>query len=299
MNAKSLPVLAAMLCVVVVLGTASGMAGKSAAADPPQAKAASTLTIFYAVADASIADLDPDENYGSSTHISVGRSGYGSAHNVERALLQFNLASICPGAQIDEAYLKLYLITYHSTTSNSITMRRIVEPWSEGTVTWNTRPGHSTQHYDATTVGTASGTWYSWYATELVRDWCSGSYANYGMMMISTDESVVNRRVFESSEAGHKPRLEVEYTLPTATPTRTPTRTLTRTQKPTSTPTNTRRPTSTPTRTRTATRTPTRTPTPTATYTRRPTNTPGPSPTRKPETVRRIWLPQITLDWVR
>jgi len=288
-----------MLCVAIVVAAGSGLAaGQGSAAEPPEVQAASTLTIFYSIADASISDLYPNLNYGSLHQLGVGRWESSVSEEVTRSLLQFNLGSICPGAQIDQAKFQLWLVAdTYDPDSIGITMRRIVAPWSESTVTWNTRPGYSAHHYATSNVGTMAG-YYTWNATELVRDWCSGSYANYGMMMISTDESAVNRRLFESREAAHKPRLQVEYTLPTSTPTRTPTRTRTptatrtRTPKPTLTPTRTPRPTSTPTRTPTASRTPTRTPTPTATYTRRPTNTPGPSPTWAPVEFR-VFLPVL------
>ena len=73
MNARSFLALVAMLCVAIVVAAGSGLAaGQGSAAEPPEVQAASTLTIFYSIADASISDLYPNLNYGSLHQLGAG-----------------------------------------------------------------------------------------------------------------------------------------------------------------------------------------------------------------------------------
>ncbi|GAB4406560.1 MAG: hypothetical protein Kow00123_19210 [Anaerolineales bacterium] len=323
--------------IVVAVGLAVALAGtgESPTDQPAEAGAppgpASQITL-YPAADAWIDYWQPNANHGSSVVLAIGSE---ECPGVEfpsrgRGLIRFDLSGIPAGQTIQSAYLQLYLRYAQpgGTTTNMIDVHRVTGSWTEGGVTWNNQPGHSTTIYSGIPVGMTTG-WYSWDLTQLVRYWYDGDYPNYGVKLLSRDETTCNMRQFDSRENTYDPRLVITYGTPTptptptrtATPTRTPTRaktttptpfytptatpkptrTATRTPTRTATPTPTRfaTPTATPKPTRTATRTPTpshtptRTPTPTTTYTRRPTNTPGPTPTWVPGAVPRAFLPAV------
>ncbi|MEJ5200507.1 MAG: DNRLRE domain-containing protein, partial [Anaerolineae bacterium] len=250
---------AILLLVVVGLGSMGLSAADSSNSRSPAFPAASTT--LYPVADTWVNYFLPNNNYGTTTQLRVGSSecpGQGFPDR-GRALLRFDLSALPAGQVIQSASLQLYLNYAYTgsggATINTIGLHRVTANWTETGSTWNSQPGHSSTAYDTTDVGTATGAWYSWDATQLVREWYQGTYSNYGLKLISQAETTCNMRQFDSREGTYDPRLVITYGTPT--PTLTPTRTPTRTNTPTHT--------STPTATRTPTRTPTITPTPTAT----------------------------------
>ncbi len=264
--------------VLAVGGLAFGHGAESSG---PMDKAAPVVAAYMDLEpflDTFINSANADSPYHTSTALMVGASENLSKN---RTLLWFDLSPLPSGVQIQEATLYLYQASGYGATSCGFTLRRIIQQWGS-LVTWNSRP--ATGEPSATTyIGHGKDMWYSWNATELVRGWYNGTYSNYGLMLLSSDETLYALRWFHSMETWCGPYLRVTYVYPTPTPTRTPTSTRTGSPKPTRTPSATRRPTSTPTAT--------------ATCTRRPTNTPGPSPTRMSGAVDCIWVPVMPVEW--
>jgi hypothetical protein len=212
-------------------------------------------------------------NFGGSARLYVGMlPEFGFRR---QSLVKFNLADIPAGATVHSATFRAYLDEAFQLTSVNLTIGRNSATWTEYGATWNNKPSCIAKNTLA--VGLSDG-WKSWNALNLVNDWLSGGYANYGLCLYGPNYGASDfyDRRFRSRESGTPPELVVEFYRPTPTPTRTPTRTRTptKTRTPTITPTGTLQPTSTPTVTRTPTRTPTVTHTPTPTRTRTPTPAP-------------------------
>ena len=270
-----LAVLVVSLALVATAGTSLVIAQSTDTGAPASKSRAdlapiSTTITLYPVADTWVNDNLRTINYGTQTKLVVGSNECPGVEfpDVGRALLRFDLSALPSGRVIESATLRLYVRYLTTSESMMISMHRITSWWSETGVTWNSQPGH-TSPYWTRNLGAWTGTWAEWDATNLVRDWYGGAHSNYGLKLISTQETVCKQRVFDSRENVHDAELVITYTFPTSTPTLTSTRTRTPTitRTPTQTPTGTLPPSPTPTSTGTptSTRTPTRTTTPTST----------------------------------
>jgi len=171
----------------------------------------------YAGQDSWITSLHTNDNYGSSDEIRI----MGSTLDNQRGLLYFNLSEIPPNSNITNANLTLYNYGAFTTSSQTISIFRVTNPWEQSEVTWNKRdsttdwttPGGD---YNSTRESSLSltfyNTWYTWNITSLVQKWADG-IPNYGMILYGTGGEIGFRR-FYSSDYGigaYRPKLEVAY----------------------------------------------------------------------------------------
>jgi hypothetical protein len=234
---------------------------------------------LYSTADACILSGYPTLNAGDTVDMWAGYDTASDARIV-RSLVKFNLSTIPSGSTINSATFKARH-SYISSGSGArdITVWRITGSWSEGSVTWNNKPGYGGS-YDSVSIGHGNWGWYEWDVKDLVQEWVNGTYSNYGLMLRGPEYSGAGFRGFSTREGSYTPKLVVNFTTspPTSTPTGTPTVTHTPTEI------------STPTVTHTPIGTSTSTATPTPTETSTPTVTPTPTKTSIPE----IYLPLIS-----
>jgi len=189
---------------------------------------------FSATQDSYIDAGAPDSNYGSEDALYV--ESYDAQQR--RTLLQFDLSTIPPGAEVASATLKLYYATNsHGFTGESPGGRiywayRVTQPWTESGITWNKYDGTTswtTAGGDYTETGGASLTmpgsmprWVEWDVTNIVEAWIEDSQPNYGFIIKDGDETLtVDNWVwasFRSSEyinqPDRNPILEIIYTEP-------------------------------------------------------------------------------------
>src|SRR5258708_6250993 len=98
------------------------------------------------VADSHIRQLfDPDTNYGTLAQMWAGTVGDTGQHAIRRALMRFDLSGQVPaGAVINSVSLRITVVKVPPSAANSVfDLRRILQPWNELTVTWNSRLGGS------------------------------------------------------------------------------------------------------------------------------------------------------------
>jgi len=246
--------------------------------NPPGETLESASMTFYAVADATVRSAQPNTNFGNEHYLELSYDEWEGGPLEEVVLLRFDLSGLPAGAVIDSAVMELYLVYAAGDNPKSLGVYYVTSAWSESTVTWNTYftadPLGLTFSVDNVTYQYKSRSITSWTSY-----WQSNPTENHGVYVRRlTGEGTYFERTFESKDhMENRPRLVVNYHLPTPTPTITPTATRTPTTTPTNTPTHTstRTPTRTPTftPTDTPTHTPTRTPTPTGTYAPTPTPT--------------------------
>ena len=103
--------------------------------------ASPTTITLHPVADAEIQAADPDHNFGSQLDMVSGALGPRAGQVVRRGLLRFDLAGRIPsGAIINSTTLQVRVVKVPSGPASSIfDLWRILQPWSEGGVTWNSR----------------------------------------------------------------------------------------------------------------------------------------------------------------
>jgi len=190
------------------------------------------------------------------------------SQGAKHALIRFDLSHIKTDAMVSMARLDLRTGYYRSGNDPmELSFYRIRVPWVESQVTWQgpvtgeawSAPGAAGEadrdpEPIATIVLDATNAWFDIELVEIVQEWISNPTENFGLLLEGEGVSLEYR--FWSSDYSrvvHRPRLCLEYVLPTPTPTATATYTPTATSTPTSTPT--------PTETVAPTETPTLTPT--------------------------------------
>lgn len=163
-------------------------------------------------ADTMISSAYPDSNYWLDPSLITGKQIY---YGTTRSLVKFNLANVLSGAKISSANFKM---TSHSNTngfnhSASVGLFPVSKIWDSSTVTWNNQPTIEPQ---ASNLNVTTDGEYTFFITNLVKDWYSGTKANNGFMMKHIDENI-NRKMFHSSDHStdplKKPKLTVVYTI--------------------------------------------------------------------------------------
>jgi YD repeat-containing protein len=162
--------------------------------------------------DNMISSTYPNSNYWLDPSIYTGKQVY---YGTTRTLMRFNLKNLLSGAKITSANFRL---SSHSNTNGynhtaGVGVSPINKAWDTKTVTWNNQP---TVEPQISSLNVTNDGDYTFFITNLVKDWYSGIKSNYGFMLKNTDENV-NRKMFWSSDYSadplKKPKLIVNYTI--------------------------------------------------------------------------------------
>jgi hypothetical protein len=168
--------------------------------------------------DAMVNILEPTVNFGNYSYLMVN---FGPATEV-RGLVEFEGLSAISRATVNSAYLDLWIDTSNSTDYD-FGVYRITEKWEEATVTWQNQPAHVATPYDKIRVSGAAGGPYTWNVKDLVQEWASETYPNYGLMVKRVDmQYPTNWPYFcsgDNTNASYRPRLRVDYVPPAVSPT--------------------------------------------------------------------------------
>ena len=174
----------------------------------------------------------PNNNYGASTRIRVGRGGSG---NYIRGIIKFDLSSIPDDAVILDANLSLYFYNIRSgddTGNRTHGVYRVQQNpnrnWSELEVTWNnytssqqwTTAGgdfNATATDTVTFDSSALNSWIKFSVTSDVQNFVNNKSENFGWVIKdTTEDSTYIRRDYHSSEhsnASLQPKLEILWDL--------------------------------------------------------------------------------------
>jgi len=161
------------------------------------------LTDDTHIADDAGVWLQADRNYGSRPLMLV--HDWGPFY----ALVRFDAAAIS-GQNVDSATLRLYLADLRA--GGTISVHAITSPWTESSVTWNTRPSFEPAAETVIEIGSADvGSIVSVDITHLVAQWASGAAQNHGLLLRTTEPV---RAVFDTKETlgGVPAELEVMAT---------------------------------------------------------------------------------------
>lgn len=171
-------------------------------------------TWFSVVADTMVLAGYPTTNYGSDEDMWAGYDTWLNPDGKNaRSLVRFDLSAIPAGTSISQATLWLYLRSSYDVTNTSRVMAayRVASSWTEGDVTWNTRPSLGGK-YGEVSVPHADWRWYAIDVTDLVRSWLSGQYSNYGIWVLGNEDSAhPNWRGFCTREGGCGAWLQITY----------------------------------------------------------------------------------------
>jgi gliding motility-associated-like protein len=173
--------------------------------------------------DALVSSLWPNNNSGMSPDfIACAWTYQGNPSNV-RALINFDFATIPPGATIISATLELFHYpspynTGHSNMSGPAIcyLERIVTPWTENSVTWNTQPATTTINALTLPAPTSNTQNYSINVISLVIDMLADPANSHGFMLRLQNESYYRSLLFASSDMSNSalhPKLTIMYDL--------------------------------------------------------------------------------------
>jgi len=189
-----------------------------APASPPMeeaSEAAEGSRTFFSIADASLLQGAPSFNDGSDLDMWVGYEHCNEDFiGIVRGLARFDVSSIPAGSSIQEATLRVHLVSNCDIgeRTHEVTVHRSSTSWSESSVTWNTQPDFA-ESYGSTWVPSETWAWYSFDVTDLVRGWAEGDFANYGLMLRGPESSGNDsaRLGFSTKEGDYPPQLVVEW----------------------------------------------------------------------------------------
>jgi hypothetical protein len=151
--------------------------------------------VFDAVADASVVEAAPGDNFGSEPELRVEHPGDGT--QVWRSLIGFDLGAALPeGATVDSAWLRL--------SANGVDLlpfelevRSVTAPWAESELTWTKQPSYGPV-YALRSFGIESGD-VLLDVTALVTHWATGRLSERSLALLARPPAGVR---FLSREGG-------------------------------------------------------------------------------------------------
>lgn len=165
--------------------------------------------------DAYISSAKPNTNYGSNSVMQVQT-------DTLRALVEWNLSQVPAEADVVNAVARFYVPSVKKNDDVTVSAYRLTQSWTESSVTWNkydgvnnwaTAGGDYNSTVWASETVSAPGQFYTWNITSLVASWRNGTYANYGVIMISQAAVRKDLSSSDASNASRRPALEINYTL--------------------------------------------------------------------------------------
>lgn len=171
--------------------------------------------------DAVVGSLSPNNNAGNHPDFIACAWTNQSIPSTTRALVSFDLATIPPGATILQATLELFhyvspFNTGHSNLSGPANcwLERIVQPWGETTVTWNTQPATTSVNQVNVPAPTSMTQNYSINVITLVIDMLNDPANSFGFELRQQNESYYRSLLFASSDMSNSslhPKLTIVY----------------------------------------------------------------------------------------
>jgi hypothetical protein len=174
-----------------------------------QAQTTQTIVLNAAttdVQDAPISWLNADNNYGALNEMNVYCWTVQGQVNINRVLIDFDLGGLPAQSAILDAWLILYfkpenagLLNGHSGMNNYL-VQRIISPWTEEAVTWNTQPSAALQNMVETppTSGPTQNAVIE--VTDLVQDMIDDPANSFGFMLRFPEETPYKVAMYASSD---------------------------------------------------------------------------------------------------
>lgn len=173
--------------------------------------------------DAFLFELEPNTNFGDHPDFI---SFYWTFFGVEgkgNSLLKFDLSKLPPNIKITHASLSLFhneLSTNQGQAGdNACYLEKIVEPWDENRVTWNSIPSSNSSHRKYLPTSISPNQNYSNIdITDFVEEWYLFPFNNHGIKIELAEAKLYSSMKFCSSDhpiADNRPKLLINYKLET------------------------------------------------------------------------------------
>lgn len=175
--------------------------------------------------DARIISLFPNDNYGNHDEMLAATWTYNGQEGISRSFVDFDFTSIPANAEVSSAFLSLYYCdgsghAGHAGTNTSV-LERIIEPWDENSVTWNTQPATTPSNEVLLAESISTNQDYPDIdVTTLVQNMLDDPANSYGFRLRLQNEEVLTSLKFGSGDWSvpeERPRLDICYLLSTST----------------------------------------------------------------------------------
>ncbi len=178
--------------------------------------------ILEPLKDAFVCDCLPGQTnpYAGDQYLAQGRITV----CYHKSFLQWDLSSIPDDATITDAEFRIYVSQTSGAGGGEMVYFRVIEDWSETTVTYNNMPDHTEAGGVILSSWPGGSSWHTVDITDFVIDWYAGATDNYGIHCGSQNTTAPHDVVYYSSRVSapaYRPRLVVTYTVPSALETET------------------------------------------------------------------------------
>lgn len=151
-----------------------------------------------------------------------GSGGYWAASPV----VKFDISSIPPNSASSIISAKVYLYYFdqanNDPTGNPLVLYRFLGDWKEESITKGSMPTYASQQSAMTPAPGSIGIWISWNVTEDIQSFVSGSFVNYGWILINehywSGPNIPLMYLYSKEQGNNIPYLEVVINEPPSTP---------------------------------------------------------------------------------
>jgi hypothetical protein len=175
--------------------------------------------------DVNIYSIAPNQNFDPNPELLVSAWTCQGSSCITRTLIEFDNSVIPVNATLISSYLKLFFKPNPVSmpapvygNGNAFLIQRIVSPWKEDSVTWNSQPASTSQNEILMPPSLTTGPGYlDIDVTALVTDMRNDPQNSFGFMLRLVNEIPYNSLVFSSSDDSDTslwPSITFCYTIP-------------------------------------------------------------------------------------
>ena len=152
--------------------------------------------------DTQINSAAPTTKYGASATLNISPTN--------SVLMEFNLSDMLPSGTTAAQVLKARLIVFPDaiTTEGTVNLYEVTSTWSEGTVTYATKPTIASTAASSISIG-VNHAYHDFGITALVQSWITTPASNFGVELQASGSTNVTLDSKENTLTSHPAVLEV------------------------------------------------------------------------------------------
>ncbi|MEI7668328.1 MAG: DNRLRE domain-containing protein, partial [Erysipelotrichaceae bacterium] len=144
----------------------------------------------------------------------IVKSGYGVTSHINYSYLKFALPSLSASDLVISAKLEMYVLSSATVdpTNVAVNVYEVTSPWTENSITWNTKPSYNPIIEDYEMV--ASSQWVYWDVTKVAKRWYT-SGTNNGLLIKNQVENANYKEYYSadtsSAYLAYRPNVVITY----------------------------------------------------------------------------------------
>ena len=174
--------------------------------------------------DAKVFSLESESNFADDQDLIAAAWTFNGTPGILRSFIEFDLSGVPQNTEVLSAALSLY---YNNTSSsegqdglNSALLQRVIEPWSEQTISWGNQPATiNTNEVILPTSSSMNQDYTNIDVTRLITDMLADPGNSHGMSLRLVTEETFRSMKFATSDfddPSRHPKLEICYTTTTS-----------------------------------------------------------------------------------